>query len=243
MKTVAIIQARMGSTRLPNKVLLDLIGEPMLVRVVGRVQRARTVDVVVVAPTSDPADEAIVRGSVSHGWPYFCGSREDVLDRYYQAARQYQADAIIRITGDCPMIDPGLIDRVVGEFLQRQPEVQYACNSMPVKTYPRGLDTEVVRMDALEQAWREDQNPAWREHATPYIYRHPELFTLHPVIHSVDYSSMRWTVDTPEDWAFVRRVYEHFGHDRFSWEDVVRVLDEHPDWMALNAHVRQKVYG
>lgn len=242
MNIVAIIQARVGSTRLPNKVLLDLVGEPMLVRVMRRIRRARMVNEAVVATTQDPADDAIVRCCASHGWPCFRGSRDDLLDRYLQAARQHQADAIVRITSDCPLIDPGLIDRVLREFLDRQPDVHYACNSMPVKTYPRGLDTEVVRVDALERAWREDQNPSWREHATPYIYRHPELFNLHPVINPVDYSAMRWTVDTPEDWAFIRRIYEHFGHERFSWEEVVTVLGENPDWLTYNSHVRQKVY-
>jgi len=242
MNIVALVQARMGSARLPNKVLLDLVGEPMLVHVVRRIRRAEVVDEVVVATTAEPGDDAIAECCESHGWPCFRGSRDDVLDRYYQAARQSQADAIIRITADCPMIDPGVIDRVVREFLDNQPVVHYACNSMPIKTYPRGLDTEVVRFDALERAWREDQNPGWREHATPYVYRHPELFHLHPVVNPIDYSAMRWTVDTPDDWTFVQRVYEHFGHDRFSWQDVLAVLDEHPEWRSINAHVRQKVY-
>lgn len=241
MNIVALVQARMGSTRLPNKVLLDLVGEPMLVHVVRRIRRVGMVNEVVVATTMEPSDDAIAACCESRGWPCFRGSRDDVLDRYYQAARHSQAGAIVRITADCPMIDPGLIDRVVREFLDCQPAVHYACNSMPIKTYPRGLDTEVVRFDALERAWREDQNPGWREHATPYIYRHPELFHLHPVVNPVDYSAMRWTVDTPDDWAFVRRIYEHFGHDRFSWQDVLAALDEHPEWKTINAHVRQKV--
>lgn len=242
MNIVAVVQARVGSTRLPNKVLRDLAGKPMLVRVVQRIRRAGKVDQVVVATTLEPADDAIAACCAAHDYPCFRGSRDDLLDRYYQAARCYRADAVVRITSDCPLIDPGLIDRVVQEFLDRQPAVHYACNSMPIKTYPRGLDTEVVRVEALEQAWQEDRNPAWREHATPYIYRHPEQFNLHPVTSSIDYSAMRWTVDTLEDWRLIERIYEHFGHDRFSWEEVVSLLGEHPDWLALNTHVRQKVY-
>lgn len=240
MRVVAIIQARTGSTRLPNKVLFDLAGEPMLVRVVRRVRRAKRLDQVVVATTEEPADDAIAACCTQHGWPCFRGSRDDLLDRYYQAARQYGAEVIVRITSDCPMIDPGLIDRVVEAFLARQPGVHYAANSMPHKTFPRGLDTEAIRFDALERAWHEDDNPAWREHATCYIYRHPERFNLHCVVADGDYGWMRWTVDTPEDWQFVLRVYEHFGHDRFTWRDAVELLQECPGLLEINAHVRQK---
>jgi len=241
MNVVAIVQARMSSTRLPGKVLLDLAGEPMLVRVVRRVRRASRVDQVVVAATTDPADDPIAACCASHEWACFRGSHDDLLDRYYQAAREHRADVVVRVTSDCPLIDPGLIDRVVGEFFAGQPAVDYACNSMPVKTYPRGLDTEAIRIDALERAWREDANPAWREHATPYIYRHPERFTLHAVVNDCDHSPLRWTVDTPEDWQFVERIYRHFGHDRFSWRNVLELLDRHPEWLEINGHVEQKV--
>ncbi|RLC82174.1 MAG: acylneuraminate cytidylyltransferase [Chloroflexi bacterium] len=240
MKTVAIIQAHMGSTRLPGKVLKDLAGEPMLARVVDRTRRTQTLDEVVVATTVQPADEAIVRLCAERGWPCFRGSEEDVLDRYYQAAVAHQADVVVRITSDCPLIEPEVVDLVVGEFLARQPEVDYVSNTLPPRTFPRGLDTEVVSFEALERAWREDENPAWREHVTPYIYRNPERFDCHGVTNEVDYSGMRWTVDTPEDLELVRRSYEHFGHDRFSWREVLAVLKERPDWLEINRHVRQK---
>lgn len=241
MKVVAIIQARMGSTRLPGKVLLDLVGEPMLARTVKRTSRAQTIDKVVVATTVHPADEAIVRLCVEYGWPYFRGSEEDVLDRYYQAAVEHQADVVIRVTSDCPLIEPEIVDRVVREFLDWQPEVDYACNLLPRRTFPRGLDTEVMRSDVLERVWYEDLNPAWREHVTLYVQRNPALFRIHGVTNDVDYSHMRWTVDTPEDLAFVRRIYDHFGHDRFSWQDVLVVLEEHPEWLDINQDIQQKV--
>ena len=241
MRVVAIIQARMGSTRLPGKVLLDLAGEPMLARVVNRTRRAQTLDEVVVAMTVKPTDDAIVDLCDERGWPCFRGSEEDVLDRYYRAAVAHQADVVVRITSDCPLIEPEVVDRVVREFLERQPEVEYACNVLPRRTFPQGLDTEVICLDALEQAWREDLNPAWREHVTPYICRNPDLFHIHGVIDEVDYSHMRWTVDTPEDLAFVRRIYNHFGHDRFSWREVLTVLEQHPEWLEINQHVQQKV--
>jgi spore coat polysaccharide biosynthesis protein SpsF len=240
MKTVAIVQARMGSTRLPGKVLQDLAGEPMLARVVNRTCRAKTLQEVVIATTTNVVDDVIVKLCEARGWSWFRGSEEDVLDRYYRAAKKYQADFIVRITSDCPLIDPEVIDQVVQEFLERQPEVDYASNTWPRRTFPRGLDTEVMRMDVLERAWREDRNPAWREHVTPYIYRNPDRFRIHNVVSPVDYSAMRWTVDTQEDLAFVRKVYDYFGHDRFSWREVLKVLEEHPEWVEINRGVRQK---
>jgi spore coat polysaccharide biosynthesis protein SpsF len=240
MKTVAIVQARMGSTRLPGKVLQDLAGEPMLARVVNRTCRAKTLQEVVIATTTNMVDDVIVKLCEARGWSWFRGSEEDVLDRYYHAAKKYQADFIVRITSDCPLIDPEVIDHVVQEFLERQPEVDYASNTWPRRTFPRGLDTEVMRMDVLERAWREDRNPAWREHVTPYIYRNPDRFRIHNVVSPVDYSAMRWTVDTQEDLAFVRQIYDYFGHDRFSWREVLKVLEEHPEWVEINRGVRQK---
>lgn len=237
MKVIAIIQARMGSTRLPGKVLMELAGEPMLVRCVNRTRRTPVIDEVVVATTVQPADDAIEHLCDSKGWSYFRGSENDVLDRYYRAALAHQADVVVRITSDCPLIEPEVVDRVVQEFIERQPQVDYAVNEW----FPRGLDTEVMRFDILKQAWGEDHNPVWREHVTPYIYHKPNLFQLHYVMNEVNLSHMRWTVDTPQDWALVRRIYEHFGHDRFSWRQVLSLLAENPSWLELNQQVKQKV--
>lgn len=241
MKVVAIIQARMGSTRLPGKVLLDLAGEPMLGRVVQRTRRARTLDEVVVATTGYPADDAIARLCVERGWPCFRGSEADVLDRYYQAAIAHRADVVVRITADCPLIEPEIVDRVVREFLDLQPEVEYGCNILPRRTFPRGLDTEVVRLDVLERVWRADFDPAWREHVTLYIRRNPDMFRIHGIVNDADYSHMRWTADTPEDLAFVRCIYTHFGHALFSWREVLAALEQNPEWLEINRHVQQKV--
>jgi spore coat polysaccharide biosynthesis protein SpsF len=241
MKTVAIIQARMGSSRLPGKVLLDLAGEPMLARVVSRVRRARTLEGFIIATTTEPSDDALAALCDERGWPCFRGSRDDVLDRYYRAARQCGAEVIVRITSDCPLIDPEVIDLVVGEFLRRWPRVQYATTDEPRRSFPRGLDTEVFDFASLERAWREDRNPAWREHVTPYLYRRQDLFTLHNVVHHTDCSAYRWTVDTPEDAEFVRRVYESFGHDDFRWQDVLSLLQRRPELREINRHVTQKV--
>jgi spore coat polysaccharide biosynthesis protein SpsF len=241
MKVVAIVQARMGSTRLPGKVLLDMGGEPMLARVVSRMSQARTVDEVVVATTAKPVDDAIVRLCADRGWPFFRGSEEDVLDRYYRTAETYRADVVVRITSDCPLIDGGVVDCVVGEFLYFLPEIEYACNISPSRTFPRGLDTEVMRFDVLERLSHEVCSPAWREHVTLCIRRRPELYQVHSIVNEPDYSHMRWTVDTPEDLTFVRLIYDQFGHDRFTWREVLAVLAKHPEWLEINRRVRQKV--
>jgi spore coat polysaccharide biosynthesis protein SpsF len=240
MRTVAIIQARMGSTRLPGKVMMDVIGEPMLFHVVQRVSRARAIDQVVVATTEKSDDDAIVRLCESRSWPCFRGSEDDVLDRYYQAAREHRADVVVRITSDCPVIDPGLVDDVVSEFVRLLPDIDYASNTLDRQTYPRGLDTEVMRLDALEEAWRTAEEQPYREHVTLFIYRHPELFRLHGVYSAEDYSDRRWTVDTPEDLKLIRLIFDHFGDNTFSWRQILEVLEAHPHWQALNRHIVQK---
>lgn len=237
---VAVVQARMGSTRLPGKVLMDLAGEPLLARTVERTRRAATLDEVVVATTTAPADDTLVDFCAARGWPCERGDEHDLLDRYYHAARAHGAEVVVRITADCPFMDPSLIDRVVGAFFDGQP-VDYASNTkVPPSTYPPGMDVEVMWFDALARAWREDGDPAWREHVTPYIYRHPEAFRLLRVPGEVDLSAQRWTVDTPEDLAFCERIYRHFGHDRFTTADVHAALVAHPEWLAINRHVEQK---
>ena len=238
-KIAAIIQARCGSKRLPSKVLENLAGQPMLVRVINRTRRAKNLTDVIVATTTQPVDDVIAQLCQKRGWSYFRGSEEDVLDRYYQASLAFDVDVIVRITADCPLIDPEIIDRVLNEFLSRYPEVQYVSTTL-IRTYPRGLDVEVVSFQALDKAWREDKNPAWREHVTPFIWRHPEKFNLRNVAHNRDYSHMRWTVDTVEDMAFVRQIYDYFKNDAFGWRDVLKLLKKHPEWNDINRNVQQR---
>jgi spore coat polysaccharide biosynthesis protein SpsF len=240
MSVVAILQARVGSTRLPRKVLRDVAGQPMLVRDMHRLQRAQRLDKIVVATTIEPQDDELADFCAAQGWLCFRGSEQDVLDRYYQAAVAHAAEVIVRITSDCPLIDPVLVDAVVERFTAAQPPLAYMANFLPVRTYPRGLDMEIFSMSALARAWQEDTNPATREHVTPYLYQHPELFALDGFNHAVDYSAHRWTVDTAEDMELVQRIYTHFGHDQFGWEEVLAVLEAHPDWVLLNQHVEQK---
>lgn len=238
MSTVAIIQARMGSTRLPGKVMKDLNGATMLERVVNRTRRATSLSGLMVATSTEASDHPVVDLCRRLGVSCFRGSEADVLDRYYQAAQMAGADNIVRITSDCPLIDPSIIDKTVGEFQARKPD--YASNTLQ-RRYPRGLDTEVFTMAGLEQCWREANEEHQRVHVTPYFYQHPELFRLHPVIGEQDFSMHRWTVDTPEDMQFVRAIYSRLGpRDEFGWKDVLALLKREPALAAINQSISQK---
>ena len=205
-----------------------------------RTQRAKTLNRIVVATTTEPADQLICDLCEERGWPYYRGSQDDVLDRYCRAAKEHRADVVVRITSDCPVIDPDVIDQAVNEFLRLQPDCDYVSNSEPPRPFPRGLDVEVLHFSVLERARQEARDAAFREHVTLYIYRHPEKFRIVPVLADRDYSDCRWTVDTPEDFALVQKLYEHFGHDRFGWRDILAVLAVHPEWSAINRRIVQK---
>jgi spore coat polysaccharide biosynthesis protein SpsF len=237
-RTVAVIQARTGSTRLPGKVLRPLLGEPMLSHVVRRTARASHIDQVVVATTTLSLDQPIVDLGAAEGWSIVRGSEADLLDRYVLAARSADADRVVRITSDCPLIDPGLIDDVVDALVREAGD--YASNTLEPRTYPRGLDVEAMTIAALVAADAEDHDPASREHATPWLRSHPDQFRLVRVGADVDRSAHRWTVDTPEDYELVRQIYETIGHDRFTWLEALAVVEAHPRWSNLNRHVPQK---
>ncbi len=228
----------MGSTRLPGKVLLDLGGATVLARVVRRLQRSRQIDQIVVASTIAPADEAIVSECESLQVSCFRGSEHDVLDRYYQAARLHSAEAVARITSDCPLIDPTLVDETIRIF--KDERADYASDALP-RTYPRGLDSEVFTSAALEHAWREARDPYQREHVTPFLYEHPEMFRLASSRGDVDYSHYRWTLDTPEDLSLLRAIYSRFDNrDDFRWQDVIALMQREPELAELNSQVLQK---
>jgi spore coat polysaccharide biosynthesis protein SpsF len=242
LKTVAIIQARMRSTRLPGKILKDIGGQPMLARVVERSRRAATLDDVVVATTDLPDDDIVERLCAAQGWTCFRGSESDVLDRYYRAALFFHADVIVRVTSDCPLIDPQLINTHVNLLLRRWDEVDFVTN-MVQQTFPLGLAVEVMPMDVLARMKRMSQSEMLKEHVTTLAYVKPERFQIDHVSHKVDLSHLRWTVDTEEDLELVRNIFQHFGHDRFRWEEVLPVLEQHPDWTRINQDIRQKTLG
>lgn len=245
MKIVAIIQARMSSSRLPGKVLLDIAGQPMLAHVVERTRLAKTVGLVVVATTTDPADDAIEMFCKESGYPCYRGNLYDVLDRYYQAARFYQAEVIVRITSDCPLIDPEVVDKTVGEFLQEE-NPDFAANRLPLpwgRTYPIGLDTEVCSFAGLDLAWREAKAPHQREHVMPFFYEQPARFRIVHVNNDVDYGTLRWTVDTPEDLDLVRQIYANFPNRQdFSWLEVLNLIEREPGLADINAQIKAKDY-
>ena len=236
-KIVAIIQARMGSTRLPGKVLAEIHGRPMLWHVVERTRAARHANEVIVATTNVTADDAIVEWCHQQKIVCFRGSEEDVLDRYYQAATQHQADIVVRITSDCPLIDGEIVDKVLREFSVGH--FDYASNGI-ARTYPRGLDTEVMTYAALERAHATANQPYQRAHVTPFIYENPKLFSILSVTSMEDYSSYRWTVDTPEDLGFVRTVYDRIGRDDCKWTEVMDLLQREPQLAQINGSVPQK---
>ncbi|HEX5450786.1 MAG TPA: glycosyltransferase family protein [Candidatus Limnocylindrales bacterium] len=237
---MAVVQARMTSARLPGKVLEPILGSPMLGHIMRRVARSTRVDDVVVATTVEAEDDPIVDLAAQEGWVLVRGSRDDVLDRYVQAAREMKADIVVRITSDCPLIDPDLVDAVVAALGSG---IDYASNTLEPRTYPRGLDCEAMTRSALERASREDDRPAWREHVTPYIYRHPDRFRLRRVANEEDESSHRWCVDVPEDLKLVRSIYGVIGPDATSWREALAACAAHPEWATINAAVRQKTVG
>jgi spore coat polysaccharide biosynthesis protein SpsF len=238
MKTTAIVQARVGSSRLPGKVLMDLGGETVLARVVGRLRHATLLDDIMVATTRSAVDDAIVSECQRLAVSCFRGSEEDVLDRYYQAAQVCRADVLVRITSDCPLIDPGLVDETISVFYDQQAD--YASNTI-THTYPRGLDTEVFSRAPLGRAWVEARKSYEREHVTPYFYEHPELFRIASTRGRTDNSQFRWTLDTPEDLQLIRTIYSRFGNkDDFGWLEAIALMENEPELAELNSHILQK---
>ncbi len=238
MKTAVIIQARMGSTRLPGKALRDIVGETMLARVVARVRRATLLDQIIIATTIEPADSAIVAECERLGVACFRGSEDDVLDRYYQAALAFDVDTIVRITSDCPLIEPAIIDQVIATFYET--DADYASNTL-ARTFPRGLDIEIFKSSMLQQIWQASAKPYQRNHVTPYIYQNPDLFQLVGVTSDIDYGHHRWTVDTLADWQLVEAIYSHFApRTDFDWQDILHLLKQQPHLHAINADIEQK---
>ncbi len=265
-KIVAIIQGRMSSSRLPKKILADISGQPMLSRVMIRASRATTLDQIIFATTTDASDDPVAEYCDFAGLDFTRGSLYDVLDRYYQTALQAKADIVVRITADCPVIDPELIDDVVNTVISDQSSVDFACNRLPhQRTYPIGLDVEACTFKALKKAWKDAKEPQHREHVMPYFYEGVKFESqvksrksdLRPVTcdfgtssrgfrigllnHVTDFGDYRWTVDTPEDLEFMRQVYQRFdGRDDFTWKEVLDIVHNEPELAKINANVQHK---
>ena len=230
---LAVLQARVSSTRLPGKVLEPILGLPMLFRQLERVRRARRIDRLIVA-TSTRADDAAIASLCDMALvPCFRGALNDVLDRFYEAARSWSPSHVVRLTGDCPLADWTLIDRTINFCLEAR--FDYASNALR-PTWPDGLDVEVIRFSVLERAWREAMLPSEREHVTPFIHHRPETFVVGSLEQAMDFSALRWTVDEPDDLTFVRKVYQElYPRDpAFTTQDVLALMERNPELKELN---------
>jgi len=236
--TVAIVQARMSSTRLPGKVMMSIAGKPMLERVVMRVQNAQSIDRVVVATTADTSDNLIAQWCQMHRVPFRRGSTtRDVLDDFYQIANILNADVVVRVTADCPLLDRSVLNRVVD---YRAAENFDYVNNVDPPTYPDGLDCEAFTADTLHKAWREARLASDRQHVTPYIRVHRDKFSIGNVTcHLGDLSAHRWTVDEPTDLEFVRLVYGMIGTDLFGLHQVIDLMQRHPELRSINAGIQR----
>ncbi len=241
MKTVATIEARMNSSRLPGKVMLPILGKPALQLLVERLQRAQTVDEIVIATTTHQADAVIERLAAKLGVGCFRGSEEDVLDRVLQAAQGAQADVIVEITGDCPLLDPGMVDAVVQAH--RTGQYDYVSNALR-RPLPLGLIVQAFATDVLAEVARTTQDPADREHVSLYIYEHPERFRLHALVmeEAEKHSDIRITLDTADDFALISAIFEALYpvNPAFSFADVAALCRRQPELLKLNEHIVQK---
>ena len=237
MHTVAVIQARMGSTRLPGKVLREIAGRPMIDWVVGWARQISTVDKVVVATSVLEREAPLVEHLNEEEIPVLRGPEDDVLARYVKAMETNEADAVVRLTGDCPLLMPEVSERVIQASLEE--DCDYASNTIE-RTYPRGLDTEVLSPEALRRSDNEATEAADREHVTRYIRRRPDRFSLCSVTAEKDRSDLRWTVDEEADLTLVRKIYSEMDGMVFGYHDVLQLLEAHPEWTDINRDVEQK---
>ncbi len=241
MKIVAIVQARIGSTRLPGKVMKPILGKPVILWDIDRISSSMLIDETVIAiPYGEENDiiESTIR-QYNNKIAVARGSENDVLDRYYKAAVQAKADIVIRITSDCPLIDPTIIDKVIEEFLNNR--CDYCSNTLEL-TYPRGMDTEIFTFNALEKTWEEAKEDYEREHVTPYIREHPDIFKQYNVSNEENLSHLRLTLDTPEDLELITEIYHHLHPTKkmFLLKDIQELFDKQPDLIKINEHIMQK---
>ncbi|MCF8307115.1 MAG: glycosyltransferase family protein [Ignavibacteriales bacterium] len=238
MNILTVIQARTESTRLPNKVFLSLAGAPLLQRQLERVQASRLSGKVIVATTENRSDNTIEKLCNRIGTEVFRGDADDLLDRHYHAALKYKADAVVKIPSDCPLIDPGIIDCVIGMFIRSGNKYDYLSNLHPA-SFPDGNDVEIMSFKSLENAWHNAKESYEREHTTPYLWEHPEIFRIGNYLWegSEDLSmKMRWTIDYEEDYLFIRSVYDELypGNKNFGLYDILNLLERKPYLNEIN---------
>lgn len=244
MKTGVVIQTRMGSTRLPGKVMLDLCGKPVIQHVIERISQSKEIDDIIIATTTLEQDKIIVKEAERNCVKWFRGSEEDVLSRYYHAARENNLEIVVRVTSDCPLIDPYVTDNIVRYFKENEHDiVTNASADLRTRTYPRGLDTEVFSFKALEDAFNNAREKYQREHVTPYLYENAN--SIYYYKGSTDYSKYRWTLDTEEDLELIRTIYKYLykGEHNFYYREIIKLLEVYPEIAKLNEAVEQKKIG
>lgn len=242
MKTVCIIQTRIGSTRLPGKVLKKMCDKSVLEHDIDRLRRVKNIDKIIIATTILEKDNAIVDESKRLKVTCYRGAEEDVLSRYYYAAKENNADIIVRVTSDCPLIDSEVTEKIIQYYLDNSEKYDYVSNTID-RTYPRGLDTEVFSFKALEKAFNEAISERDREHVTPYIWDNSNLFRLYQYKNEEDYSELRWTLDTVEDLELINRIYTILYPRKcndFNMKDVIELYKEHPKLNSINNTIEQK---
>ncbi len=245
-RVVAIIQARMGSTRLPGKVLIPILGRPMLLYIVERLRLVKEIDEVVVATSERPDNDAIRNFCKEHDVKCFSGSENNVLDRFYKAAKENRADVLVRVTGDCPLIDPDLVRKVVKEFLSKKKydlfSIATGAGASEEKfngyRYPDGLDAEVFSFEALETAWKDAKEQLEIEHVTPFIWLRPQRFKVDLFRSKTDYSKMRWVVDNEDDFKVIELIYNALYKKKpdFGIREVLDFFKQHPELLEKNSH-------
>ena len=237
-KICVIIQARINSTRLPGKVLADISGKPMLLHIIERMGMVKANEIILAIPNTKEND-ILEKFAKQNETKYFRGSEEDVLSRYFKTAKKNKCDVVVRITADCPLIDPGIIDKIVQEHFNS--EADYTANVLK-RTYPKGLDVEVLNFNALEKSFKEVKGRQYREHVTLYIREHPEKFKRAGVENKEDLSHFRWTVDEKEDLEFVREIYKRlYKKGKISlMEEIIRVLKKEPKLLEINKNIKRK---
>ena len=239
MNTIAIIQARMGSTRLPGKILKKINDKAILDYVIDRLRFCKRLDNIVLATSTSREDDILEQYSIEKKIDYFRGSEEDVLSRYYHTAKKYKADIIVRVTSDCPLIDPEIVDNVINKHISNKAD--YTSNVIK-RTYPRGLDTEVFNFDVLSEAYKNANDKYQQEHVTSYMIEHPEKFKLQNIEAKgkLKRPDIRITVDTEEDFELIKKILLHFEGISFKAEDVIDFLDKNPELYEINKNVIQK---
>lgn len=245
MRVVCIVQARMGSTRLPGKVLKKICGKTVLEHDIERLRMIKNIDEIIIATTDKDIDTRIVDESIRLGVNYFRGPEEDVLSRYYYAAKEYNADVVVRVTSDCPLIDPKISEKIIQHYLNNIDKYDYVSNTIE-RTYPRGLDTEVFSFKVLEKAFCKAKLHRDREHVTPYIWSNTEIFKIYQYKNEIDYSNLRWTLDTKEDFELISKIYKKMYYHKkfdFKFKNILNLYNEDPELYYINQNIEQKIYN